>query len=73
VVTLTGSGPLSGSLIFTGAAPAAPVAGCPGQSVRRLSGRASGSLQLTMHGVGPVTVTGDGSATAPIGTYREIG
>lgn len=72
IVELTGSGPVTGSLRFAGIAATEPVKGCAGQTVTRLSGRITGSLLLDVHGLGPVTVAGDGSATAPIGTYREI-
>jgi hypothetical protein len=68
---LTGSGPASGSLSFRGTGVTSPDRGCPGHTVLRVSGSINGQLQLPIDGFGTVVVSGDGSATAPLGDYVE--
>lgn len=70
-LVLSGSGPVSGRLSFSGTGAIAPDRGCRGHTVLRVSGPIDGQLSLVIDGVGVVSVGGDGSATAPLGDYAE--
>lgn len=70
-ITLSGGGPASGTLTFSGTGAPEAEPGCKGHTIRRISGAASGQLSLPIDGVGVVSVSADGSASAPIAAYRE--
>lgn len=70
-IALSGGGPATGNLTFSGTGAAETDGACRGHHVRRISGPVSGQLELPIDGVGTVSVGGDGSATAPLGVYRE--
>jgi hypothetical protein len=70
-LVLTGSGPASGGLSFSGTGATSADRGCRGHTVLRVSGRVNGRLQVPIDGVGVVSISGDGSASAPLGDYVE--
>jgi hypothetical protein len=70
-IELSGRGPAKGNLTFSGTGAVEPEPGCKGHSVRRIFGAVTGQFALQVDGVGSVSVSGDGSAAAPVAAYRE--
>jgi hypothetical protein len=70
-IALSGSGPATGNLTFSGTGAEEADGGCRGHHVRRIFGPVTGQLALPIDGAGTIAVSGDGSASAPVGAYRE--
>lgn len=71
LIELTGGGPATGTLTFSGAGAPEPDAGCSGHTVRRIFGNVTGQMRLPIDGAGVIDIAADGSPAAPLGAYRE--
>jgi hypothetical protein len=74
-VTLGGEGSrgVSGQLTFTGPRTTSADSSCPSQNVARVSGSINGRLLVSLAGYGKLAISGNGSASGPLGNYRQEG